>query len=851
MSDEQICPPKECWKRRLARLGIVVAGIVLGQVILYGPSLAGRKVLLPLDYLAMSDVYLPRTPEMARIQPHDPVAMDLVLLMEPQRRFAAAENAAGRMAVWAPYHFAGAPFIWPKFSPFLALQSCTQSPEVLAWSGLAAALVAGLGAYVFFRRILAVGFWPATICAWCYPLTAFFIFWQGYATDLAVYWLPWLLLAVEGTARGGSRFAPVGLGIVTGLVLVSGHLDVAGQVLLGSGLYGMWCLVDAHRGNWFGRASRRALLTLAVSWALGFLLAAPQILPLLEYSRTGARMMHRSAGKEERPPVGLVSLPQVVLPLFYGSTETGSFPAFPAGETNLVESSAAAYAGLVATLFVAPLAFCSRRHLRINCFWALLALFGLSWCLNVPGFVHLLRLPGLNLMSHVRLTFLTAFAVLALACVGLEVLSRGIPQWRRWFWLPLGMLLGLGGWCCFRTAVLPEPMESKLVNVGVPLNSNRFEPDGDMVGRVQRWFVHQYTAGAVLCGLGLTGWCFLGSRRRGEHVPDKGEETSGEAVERVPAVLGPAWFLPTVGGVLIGELLWFGYGRNAQCDPALYYPSIPALEQVAKAEPGRIIGNECLPPALAAICRLRDIRGYDSVDPARMTELINTAAGPTPYTASYAVTQWLAPKTTPRPDGTLRLPPVLDMLGVRYVIYRGEPPPQTRPLFQSPDYWVLENRAALPRAFVPGRVEVVRDPKARLELLASPEFAPREVAYVEEPVTLPNSCEGNAEILKEMPTRIQLSVRMATPGLVVLADHWDQGWRAYLDDRPTPISRANHAVRGVVVPAGTGTLEFRYEPASFAWGLRCSVMAAAASLAWLGLACWSRRSPAPGSSHQL
>ena len=34
-----------------------MAGIVLGQVILYGPSLAGRKVLLPVDYLPAPDVY--------------------------------------------------------------------------------------------------------------------------------------------------------------------------------------------------------------------------------------------------------------------------------------------------------------------------------------------------------------------------------------------------------------------------------------------------------------------------------------------------------------------------------------------------------------------------------------------------------------------------------------------------------------------------------------------------------------------------------------------------------------------------------------------------------------------------
>ena len=62
-------------RRKLARLIIVLAGIVLGQVVLYGPSLAGRKILLPLDYLARPGVLLPPTPEIiARIEAENEVA---------------------------------------------------------------------------------------------------------------------------------------------------------------------------------------------------------------------------------------------------------------------------------------------------------------------------------------------------------------------------------------------------------------------------------------------------------------------------------------------------------------------------------------------------------------------------------------------------------------------------------------------------------------------------------------------------------------------------------------------------------------------------------------------------------
>jgi len=74
----------------------------------------------------------------------------------------------------------------------------------------------------------------------------------------------------------------------------------------------------------------------------------------------------------------------------------------------------------------------------------------------------------------------------------------------------------------------------------------------------------------------------------------------------------------------------------------------------------------------------------------------------------------------------------------------------------------------------------------------------------------------------------------------VLADLWDNGWRAYWNGQPVPILRADHALRGVIVPAGATTVEFRYQPRSFTVGLYLSGLAAVAILAWLGAIIWQR-----------
>ena len=536
---------------------IVLAGIVLGQVVLYGPSLAGRKILLPLDILAEEGVYLPRTPEVSKIVPQNTCLLDQVCFCEPARRFEVSELHAGRLPMWAPYHFAGVPFIWPKFSPLLALRSLIASPVILAWSQLLAAIVAGVGAYVFCRRALGVSFWPGAVAGWCYPLTGFLVFWQGWPTSMAVYWLPWILLVVDRTVRGGgetnddggapascrlsapeppkqatcrrsgrllSRRAPVGLAVVTCLVLLSGHLDVAGQVLLVSGLYALWCLYDTRSLGWF----RPAVLKLAAGWALGFLLAAPYILPALEYTRTGERMARRSAGQEERPPGGWTALLETVVPDLYGTDRSDTLRI---GNLVQVESAAGAYTGVLAALVLAPLAWCSRRQRSRNVFWALLFAGGLSWCVGLPGVVQFLRLPGLNMFSHNRLVFASSFAILALMAVGLEALSKGEVEWRGWFWFPAALLGCLCAWCASRALDLPEPIATLLANDvlrGIPAE---WVHDMEGVRQVQAWYARHYVAAAAWCGLGVAAWLVLWWRARPH--PSKVAQVSKPAVSPI------------------------------------------------------------------------------------------------------------------------------------------------------------------------------------------------------------------------------------------------------------------------------------------------------------------------------
>jgi hypothetical protein len=552
---------------------------------------------------------------------------------------------------------------------------------------------------------------------------------------------------------------------------------------------------------------------------VGLCLAGPHLLPAVAYARTGARVARRAAGAEERPPIGAAALPQMVLPDMYGSTRPGSVYLL---DPNLLESAAAAYAGLFATLVVAPLAWCDRRRRSQNLFWVLQGFLGLAWVLDVPGLVSLMRLPGFNMFSYNRLVFATSFAVLALAVSGLDAAWGGVPA-RRWWWaLPVGALVGLGAWCLYRSFVPPDELTARLVQqASVQQQPDPARPLQEHVRRVLEGFANTYLGGAALCGLGVAAWLVVAASTRPR-----------------------AWLGPALSVLLVGDLFWFAHGRSTQSDPSLYYPPLPVLEKLAQAPAGRFLGIRCLAPRMNEFLRLRDVRGYDAVDPLRLVELLRAVQDKRFRSFDYATVQYYVPEGVAAvAEGVpaVTLPGIVNMLAVRYLVFLGSPPPSARPVLSGDGYWVVENPAALPRVSVPRRVEVVADQGQMLARLAAKDFDPRQVAYVAEPVDLPGDCRGSAEIAEEVPTRLSVSVDMQTPGLLLLSDLWYEGWQATFDGRPVPILRVNHALRGVVVPAGRGTVMFRYWPPGLTGGLEMAAAGMGGLMLWAGVLAWAGR----------
>jgi uncharacterized membrane protein YfhO len=63
-----------------------------------------------------------------------------------------------------------------------------------------------------------------------------------------------------------------------------------------------------------------------------------------------------------------------------------------------------------------------------------------------------------------------------------------------------------------------------------------------------------------------------------------------------------------------------------------------------------------------------------------------------------------------------------------------------------------------------------------------------------------------------------------SPSLLKLSVAWYPGWRAEMDGQPLPIVRVDHALMGVIVPAGDNEVAFNFRSNRFGTGLAISLV---------------------------
>jgi O-antigen/teichoic acid export membrane protein len=517
--------------------------------------------------------------------------------------------------------------------------------------------------------------------------------------------------------------------------------------------------------------------------------------------------------------------------------------------------------------------------------FSVLAVLSLLFAFGTPLYAVLYYLvPGWNqLHSPFRWVYPYTLSMTVLAGFGLDLLLRSEPGARlRKIAQVLGWAAAIAGAAALAVVAISVFLPGPFVAIGdrllaaSDLARARGFADGAMAWSYEAVNLAEFGLLALLAGLTLR-W---GARRAPEHARsaaphDSTGGTSSHAGTRTPIRIGRAWVWPVVAlALLIGDLWFYGHDFNSAADRKLLDFKPPVVQWLQDrqdaGQPWRLTtfdapGEKLLNANAAMPYGLEDIRGYDSIIPKQyvaymdriqpQTELLYNRVAPI-----YA--QWGEAPNFGALDS-----PLLNLLGVRYVVTTQSLPNAGYRLAYDDEVKVYENLNALPRVFVVPEAVTAPDQQTALDTLQK--VNPREVVVIEglDPAARPaagSPALREARISQRGNREIFVDVNISDRGWLVFADNYFDGWKAYLRpygvngegvnaqgesiEEQLPLYRADGTFRAVYLPrAGQWTVRFVYSPRSLLVGIYVSFLAAIALLLLVGWWAWGRYYRGEGS----
>jgi hypothetical protein len=149
---------------------------------------------------------------------------------------------------------------------------------------------------------------------------------------------------------------------------------------------------------------------------------------------------------------------------------------------------------------------------------------------------------------------------------------------------------------------------------------------------------------------------------------------------------------------------------------------------------------------------------------------------------------------------------------------------------------------------------VFDDPASDWNVFRNPGAGPRawvrhSLDHIESGPSAPQACEGEESARFERPhvNEALVRVRAACPGMLIVAEPWDEDWGAEVGGRPVRVYRYWKALRAVEVPAGESEVRFVYRPAAAYRGATLTALGLMLC-AGAGIVLWRRPSNAAAAS---
>lgn len=698
--------------------------------------------------------------------------------------------------LWNPYIFSGMPFIATLhpaiFYPLNLIFTILPITYATNWSIALHLFLSGVFTY-FLLKYYGISRFGSMVAGIVYTFSAPQIMhiYAGHLNVLtAMVWTPLMFLFLDRLVRGDGLKYGAYLSVTIAMQLLAGQPQYLFYSMIALSLYLFSLLIRLRidRTGWSNIWPKA--LAFAGFILLGLALSAIQILPTMEMTRYSTResLSYEWVSLFSFPPENLVTF---IVPDFFGNMLNTPYW----GKNYLWEMSA--YVGIVPLLLAAMAIFLVRN--RVVCFFSGLAV--VSVILAFGKYTHLLKLlylyvPGFNLFrGNSKFIFLTAFSLAVLSGFGADAVIKGVEGLNRRFRLVIiCFIISLSSGFLVMYANFDEAWFRGAVNDVIRSGDFYDNPTAFMQNGFKTVAAASFRSGMLWSmALLISGGALLLLYSYGK-LKEK--------------ALMFALLL-----IIVLDLFTFGmrYMVTFNSREVSWDNEVVAFLKGTEREPFRVVfADNDINGGMAS--GIESLSGYDTIMVKRYSEFINLSQNDPPDKPIL----WVGIKSVNK---------LTDLLNAKYLILplgSAFNNLSYREVFTNKNFRVLQNLDVLPRAFIVHASKVVKGRDSIFREMLSPDFKPATSAIIEEaPENWLNNPAVNSptpKFIKYSPNTITIDAYLNAPGLLVLGDVYYPGWKAFVDGSEAKIYKTNYVMRGVTLPEGRHTVEFRYDPLSYKIG---------------------------------
>ena len=163
------------------------------------------------------------------------------------------------------------------------------------------------------------------------------------------------------------------------------------------------------------------------------------------------------------------------------------------------------------------------------------------------------------------------------------------------------------------------------------------------------------------------------------------------------------------------------------------------------------------------------------------------------------------------PDSVLAPLTAINMMNTRYLIYDLNNPPLPNPHAVGNAWFVNDFKTV---ANADEEITALKGINPENEVVIDKRF----LQFVDGK-KFQKDLSGNITLTEYKPNYLKYSAKTSSEQLTVFSEiYYANGWKAYIDGKEVPYFRVNYVLRGLVLPAGDHTVEFKFHPESYYTG---------------------------------